>query len=89
MAVNIHEAKTHFSQLVERAERGEEIIIARSGRPVARLVPLGQEQRLRRFGTLRGQFVVPDDFDEFIPPDFLPYLTGEGITDGECLPEGT
>jgi prevent-host-death family protein len=62
--VNMHEAKTHLSRLVERAEQGEETIIARAGKPAARLVPLAVEQpKKRRLGLLEGQFNVPDDFD--------------------------
>ena len=64
-AINIHEAKTHLSRLVEQVERGESVVIARSGRPVARLAPLdapapGQKRRL---GFLSGQIAVPEDFD--------------------------
>lgn len=58
--VNIHEAKTHFSKLVERVEAGEEIVIARSGKPVAKLVPVGRERRL---GTLRGKVTAAPDWD--------------------------
>jgi prevent-host-death family protein len=62
--VNMHEAKTHLSQLVERVASGESIIIARSGRPVARLVPLENPPAAqRRLGFLLGQFRIPDDFD--------------------------
>jgi prevent-host-death family protein len=61
--VNIHAAKTHLSRLVEEAAAGEEIIIAKSGKPVARLCPLPQEKKPRVLGRLRGQFEVPDDFD--------------------------
>jgi prevent-host-death family protein len=60
--VNLYEAKTQLSSLVERAARGEEIVIAKAGRPVARLVPLEQRRRLR-LGSLAGKFPVPDDFD--------------------------
>lgn len=63
---NIHEAKTHLSKLVERAARGEPFIIAKAGRPVAKVVafeaPVGSAQR--RVGFLAGQIEVPDDFDE-------------------------
>lgn len=59
--VNVQEAKTRLSDLLVRSERGEEIIIARAGRPVARLVPLAQAPA-RRFGVM--QLDVPDDFDE-------------------------
>lgn len=61
--VNIHAAKTHLSRLVEQAAAGEEIIIAKSGKPVARLCPLAEPKKRRELGRLRGQFEVPDDFD--------------------------
>jgi prevent-host-death family protein len=61
--VNIHMAKTHLSRLVEEAAAGEEIIIAKSGKPIARLCPLAEPKKRRELGRLRGQFEVPDDFD--------------------------
>lgn len=61
--VNIHAAKTHLSRLVEDAAGGEEIIIAKSGKPVARLCPLAEPKQRRVLGRLRGKVVVPDDFD--------------------------
>ena len=61
--VNIHAAKTHLSRLVERAERGEEILIARGGRPVARLVPLGARTAPRPLGIWAGRVQIHDDFD--------------------------
>ena len=61
--VNVHDAKTHLSRLLERAEAGEEIVIARAGRPIARLVPYGIERPKLLFGLLRGQVVIHDDFD--------------------------
>lgn len=61
--VNVHDAKTHLSRLLERAESGEEIVIARAGKPVARLVPYGSERPKRVFGRLRGQVVIHGDFD--------------------------
>ena len=61
--INIHEAKTHFSRLVERVEAGEELIIARAGRPVARLVPITTRTEPRRPGRWRGQVVIAPDFD--------------------------
>lgn len=65
-AINIHAAKTHFSGLVERAEKGETIIIARAGKPVAQLTPIAPKPKAarRRFGFLKGEFTVPDDFNE-------------------------
>lgn len=62
--VNIHEAKTHLSRLVERVEVGEEIIIARAGRPVARLVPIGRRTAPRRPGAWRGRVRIAADFDD-------------------------
>ena len=60
---NIHDAKTNLSRIIERVERGEEIIISRAGHPVARLVPLaGKVQRSGR-GSLRGQLVLAPDWD--------------------------
>ncbi|MEW1957788.1 type II toxin-antitoxin system Phd/YefM family antitoxin [Kineococcus sp. NPDC059986] len=61
--VNVHEAKTHLSRLLEAVERGEDVVIARAGKPVARLVPVAA--RVARVpGTLKGQVVIADDFDE-------------------------
>ena len=62
--VNIHDAKTHFSRLVERAEAGEEIVIARAGRPVARLLPLRTRTQPREPGLWRGRVRVAPDFDQ-------------------------
>jgi prevent-host-death family protein len=64
MEVNVHEAKTHFSRLLERVALGEEIIIAKAGTPVAKLVPLNGKKRDFRFGSAKGEFVVPEDFNE-------------------------
>jgi prevent-host-death family protein len=61
--VNIHEAKTHLSRLVERVEAGEEVVIARAGRPVARLVPLARRTKPRVLGTLRGRIWMAPDWD--------------------------
>lgn len=63
MVTNIHDAKTNFSKLVQRAEAGEEIVIGRSGRPVAKLVPYDQPVR-RQPGLLRGHIMIEDDFDD-------------------------
>jgi prevent-host-death family protein len=69
--VNIHAAKTHLSRLVDAAAAGEEILIARAGRPVARLVPLHEAAPAprRRLGQLAGQVRVPADFDAPLPED--------------------
>lgn len=64
-SVNVYEAKTHLSQLLDRAAAGEEIVIARAGRPVARLVALrGMSSQRRTPGAWRGKVSIADDFDE-------------------------
>lgn len=68
--VNIHEAKTHLSKLLVRVQSGEEIIIAKGGRPVARLVPYRREVK-RKFGVDRGVFEVPADFDAPLDDEML------------------
>jgi prevent-host-death family protein len=60
--VNVREAKTHLSELLARVEKGHEVLIARAGIPIARLVPL-LAQVTPQFGCDRGKFKVPDDFD--------------------------
>ncbi len=67
MSVNIHEAKTQFSKLIRRVLQGEEIVIARAGRPVARLVPALQKPAHRTPGSARGQVTVSPDFDAPLP----------------------
>lgn len=63
--VNIHEAKTHLSRLVERAAQGEAFVIAKAGKPMVKVVPIDTPPagETRRLGFLAGQFTVPDDFD--------------------------
>lgn len=68
-AVNLCDAKTHLSQLVERAARGEEIIIAKAGRPLARLVPLDAARPRRSPGALAGRIRIGEDFDAPLPDD--------------------
>ncbi len=64
--INIHEAKTHLSRLVERAARGEPFVIARAGKPLVKVVPLDAPtaEQTRRVGFMSGQFSVPEDFDQ-------------------------
>jgi prevent-host-death family protein len=70
--VNIYEAKTRLSQLVREAASGEEVIIARAGRPVARLTALSpRPAKKRRLGLLDGRFRIPDDFNRPLPKDVL------------------
>ena len=65
--VNLYEAKTNLSQLVERAARGEEIVIAKAGRPLARLVPLAKRTAPRPLGLLAGEVELGPDFDDPLP----------------------
>jgi prevent-host-death family protein len=69
MEVNIHEAKTHLSRLLERVAMGEEIVIAKAGTPVAKLVPLSTRPKKRRLGSAKGEFVVPADFNDPLPKE--------------------
>ncbi len=66
-AVNVHEAKTHFSKLLDRAAAGEEIVLGKAGKPVARLVPLVTPRRNRKPGGARGRFVLGPGFDAPLP----------------------
>jgi prevent-host-death family protein len=75
-SVNVYEAKTHLSQLIDRAAAGEEIIIARAGRPVARLVSLADPARGRMPGGWRGRVRIGDDFDD------LPHEMGAAFRGG-------
>ncbi len=72
--VGMHQAKTHLSDLVRRAESGEEVVIARGGKPVARLVAIATAPA-QRLGLDQGTFAVPDDFDAPLPEDVLDDFT--------------
>ena len=65
--INIHAAKTRFSSLVAEVEAGEEIIIAKAGKPVARLMPLQKNDFRRSFGALKGRIHMKDNFDDPLP----------------------
>jgi prevent-host-death family protein len=67
--INIHAAKTHLSSLVAEVEAGEEIIIAKAGKPVARLMPLQKNDFRRSFGALKGRIHMKDNFDDPLPPE--------------------
>ena len=69
--VNIHAAKTHLSSLVEYAAAGQEIIIAKAGKPIARLVALEKPSFRLALGALKGRIHASDDFDAPLPPDIL------------------
>ncbi|PRH42078.1 type II toxin-antitoxin system prevent-host-death family antitoxin [Burkholderia vietnamiensis] len=74
--VNIHEAKTQFSRLVDAAAAGEEIVIAKAGKPAARLVPIEKTKVTRRFGGLKGKVRIRDDFDAPLPDDLIATFEG-------------
>ncbi|MBT2794575.1 type II toxin-antitoxin system Phd/YefM family antitoxin [Paraburkholderia strydomiana] len=74
--VNIHEAKTQFSRLVDAAASGEEIVIAKAGKPVARLVSMERAKVTRRFGGLKGKVRIADDFDAPLPDDVIAAFEG-------------
>ena len=75
MVINVYEAKTRLSELLERAGRGEEFVLARAGRPVARLVPYRPEREARIPGRLSGGIVMAPDFDE-TPEEVLDAFEG-------------
>jgi prevent-host-death family protein len=77
--VNIHEAKTNFSRLVERVAGGETIVIARAGKPVAKMVPLETPvvDTSGRLGGLRGQMTIPDDFKGFMKDEIEEMFYGK------------
>jgi prevent-host-death family protein len=79
--INIYEAKTNLSSLVERAAGGEEIVIAKAGRPMARLVPLAKRVRRRRPSGLLEITMIADDFDDPLPDDLQAAF--EGNSGGE------
>ena len=70
MKVNIHEAKTHFSRILARVGNGEEVIISKSGKPIARLVPIAEKLTQRTPGSAKGKVVLEKDFDAPLP-DFI------------------
>lgn len=76
--VNIHEAKTHFSSLVHRVMAGEEVIIAKSGVPVARLVPIAPSRKERVAGSAKGKVRMASDFDALLPEEVLEQFEGMG-----------
>jgi prevent-host-death family protein len=78
-SVNIHEAKTHLSRLVERVEAGEEIIIAKAGRPAARLVPIEGVRKPVKTGGLKARTPVPDDFNTMFEKDIEALFGGASV----------
>jgi len=74
--VNVHEAKTHFSQLLREVSRGEEIIIANRGVPVARLVPIPPKNNRRELGKYEGKIIIAEAFDAPLPGEILDAFEG-------------
>ena len=71
VTVNVHAAKMHFSQLLKRVAQGEEVVIVKAGKPVARLVPVEPVAELRRPSSARGLGLGGEDFDAPMPDEFL------------------
>jgi prevent-host-death family protein len=76
MRVNIHEAKTRLSELLNRVESGEEITIARAGTPIARLVPIRDKDSERVAGSAKGKVIIEKNFDEPLPESILGEFEG-------------
>jgi prevent-host-death family protein len=78
-AVNIHEAKTHLSRLVEEAARGKVFVIAKAGKPMVKVVPYseGEAEVGRRLGFMEGEIAVPDDFDRMAAEDIAALFVGD------------
>lgn len=74
---NIHEAKTNLSQLIEAVLKGEEVIIAKAGKPVVKLIPYREEKKLRTPGGWEGKVIMSPDFDDELPQDILAGFFGE------------
>ena len=70
-AVNIYEAKTRLSQLVDQAAAGEDVVVSRNGKPLVRITRLESPARRIKFGVLKGKLIVPPDFDAPLPDDLI------------------
>ena len=86
MEVNIHQAKTHLSRLLQRVAGGEEITIARAGKPVARLVSVTVSPSVRPLGMDEGRFRVPKDFNAPLPAYLLAAFEGQTIPAAKAKP---
>lgn len=75
--VNIHEAKTHLSKLLEEVSKGEEIVIAKSGKPMAKLSGISPAKPVRKPGFLKGKIKIADNFDAPLPGDLLDAFEGK------------
>ena len=74
--INAHDAQTYFSRLLDRAQEGQEFVIAKAGRPVAQLGPLARQAKKRRLGLLDGKFRIPDDFNKPLPDEAIAAFEG-------------
>ena len=75
--INIHEAKTHLSRLVDEVSAGEELIIAKAGKPLARLVPIKLARPARKPGFLKGKIRIANDFDTALPSELIDVFEGK------------
>ncbi len=75
--VNIHEAKTHLSKLIEAVAEGEDVVIAKAGKPLVRMVPFAQHKPMRRLGGLKGKVRIAEDFDAPLPDDLMAAFEGQ------------
>ena len=75
--VNIHTAKTHLSRLVNEVAAGEEIVIAKAGKPVARLLPFEPRREPRKPGLMKGKIWIAEDFDDPLPEEIMAAFRGE------------
>jgi prevent-host-death family protein len=77
LTVNIHEAKTHLSRLIEAAVKGESFIIAKAGKPLVKVTAIEQPRGVQRLGFMEGEFTVPDDFDTMFQDEIIAMFEGE------------
>jgi len=75
-SVNIYDAKTRLSQLIEKAAGGEDVVLSRNGKPVARITQLGAGSRGVKFGVLKGRIRIAQDFDAPLPEDIIEAFEG-------------
>ena len=75
--VNMHEAKTHLSKLVDQAAKGEPFIIAKAGKPLVKVVALDAPEAPQRLGFMKGDYAVPDDFDTMFQDEIIALFEGE------------
>jgi prevent-host-death family protein len=77
LTVNIHEAKTHLSRLIQAAVKGEPFIIAKAGKPLVKVIAVEPPRGVRRLGFMEGEFTVPDDFDMMFQGEIIAMFEGD------------